>query len=176
MPRLPRFDLPGVPQHVMQRGHDRLPCFAGEVDYVGYRQELQEAALRHGCAIHAYVLMTNHVHLWVSPGGGGAVSRMMQMLGRRYVGGFNARYHRSGTLWEGRFKSCLVDSEQYLLRCYRYIELNPVRARMVEAPGSYPWSSYAVNAEGHADRLVTPHAAWLALDVDAASRRARYAA
>lgn len=92
--------------------------------------------------------MTNHVHLLLSPASEGAVSWMMPMLGRRYVGGFNARYHRSGTLWEGRFKSCLVDSDQYLLRCYRCIELNPVRARIVEAPGSYPWSSYAVNAEG----------------------------
>lgn len=175
MPRLPRLDLPGIPQHVVQRGHDRLPCFAAEVDYMRYRQELLDAAPRHGCAIHAYVLMTNHVHLLVSPATEGAVSRMMQMLGRRYVGGFNARYRRSGTLWEGRFKSCLVDSEDYLLRCYRYIELNPVRARMVEAPGQYPWSSYAANALGRPDHLVTPHPAWLALDHEPDVRRARYA-
>lgn len=175
MPRLPRLDLPGIPQHVVQRGHDRLPCFVAEVDYMRYRQELLDAAPRHGCAIHAYVLMTNHVHLLVSPATEGAVSRMMQMLGRRYVGGFNARYRRSGTLWEGRFKSCLVDSEDYLLRCYRYIELNPVRARMVEAPGQYPWSSYAANALGRTDHLVTPHPAWLALDPEPGVRRVRYA-
>lgn len=143
MPRLPRFDIVGVPQHIVQRGHDRLPCFAAEHDHVRYLQELREAALRHACDVHAYVLMTNHVHLLATPRAVGAVSRMMQMLGRRYVGCFNACYRRSGTLWEGRYKSCLIDSEDYLLRCYRYIELNPVRARMVAAPDIPPFLPWA---------------------------------
>ena len=119
MPRQPRLDLAGVPQHVVQRGHDRQACFFAEEDYRCYLTGLRQAAARYGCAIHAYVLMTNHVHLLVTPDAVGAVSRMMQWLGRHYVGHVNARYRRTGTLWEGRFKSCLVDSERYVLRCYR---------------------------------------------------------
>lgn len=176
MARLPRLDVPGIPQHVVQRGNDRLPCFAAEEDYVRYLQELREASWKHGCAIHAYVLMTNHVHLLVTPHAPRAVSRMMQMLGRRYVGCFNARYRRSGTLWEGRFKSCLVDTEDYLLRCYRYIELNPVRARMVAMAGDYRWSSYRHNAQGVADALVVAHASFVALGSDPETRQSAYAA
>src|SRR5207342_769567 len=131
MARLPRLDLPGIPQHIVQRGNDRQPCFADNADYLRYRQELGEAAFKHGCALHAYVLMTNHVHLLVTPAEPGAASRMTQAIGRRYVASFNARYRRTGTLWEGRFKSALVDSEHYVLACYRYIELNPVRAAIV---------------------------------------------
>lgn len=137
MARLPRFDVPGVAQHVVQRGNDRLPCFAADLDYVRYLQDLRDVARENRCAIHAYVLMTNHVHLLVTPTTAGAVGRMMQALGRRYVSYFNGQYHRTGTLWEGRYKSCLVDSEDYVLRCYRYIELNPLRARMVESPAAY---------------------------------------
>lgn len=174
MPRLPRFDLPGIPQHVVQRGHDRLPCFAGEVDFTRYLFELKEAAYKHGCAIHAYVLMTNHVHLLVTPAEAGAISRMMQMLGRRYVGSFNARYSRSGSLWEGRYKSCVVDSEDYVLRCYRYIDLNPVRARMVASPETYRWSSYGHNGLGAPDALLRPHAAYLALGWEEKVRQQAY--
>jgi REP element-mobilizing transposase RayT len=141
MARLPRLDLPGIPQHIVQRGNDRQACFADAADYLRYRQELGEAALRYGCALHAYVLMTNHVHLLTTPHEPGGVSRMMQAIGRRYVGGFNARYRRTGTLWEGRFKSALVDSEHYALACYRYIELNPVRAGIVTSPRDYRWST-----------------------------------
>ena len=112
MARLPRLDVPGIPQHVVQRGNDRQPCFAVDDDYQQYRQELGEAARRFGCAVHAYVLMTNHVHILVTPPERGAVSRMMQAIGRRYVAGFNARYQRTGTLWEGRFKAGLVDRRQ----------------------------------------------------------------
>lgn len=176
MPRLPRFDLPGVPQHIVQRGHDRLPCFADEGDYARYLQELGDASRKHGCAIHAYVLMTNHVHLLVTPVEGGAISRMMQMLGRRYVGFFNARYGRSGTLWEGRYKSCLVDSEDYALRCYRYIDLNPVRARIVASPEAYRWSSYGYNGLGLPDGLLEPHEAYRTLGGDGATRQRVYAA
>lgn len=148
MPRLPRIDLPGIPRHVIQRGNDRQPCFFQEVDYVRYLGDLKELSIRSGCVIHAYVLMTNHVHLLLTPSQVGQVSTLMQALVRRYVRYVNDRYGRTGTLWERRYKSCLVDSETYLLSCYRHIELNPVRAAMVTAPGDYRWSSFRSNAEG----------------------------
>jgi putative transposase len=163
MPRLPRFDVPGMAQHIVQRGNDRLPCFAAELDYIRYLQDLRDVACENEVAIHAYVLMTNHVHLLATPSKQGDVGRMMQALGRRYVAYFNGRYRRTGTLWEGRYKSCLVDSEEYVLRCYRYIELNPLRAKMVFAPRDYCWSSYRHNAEGFSNLLITPHAAYLGL-------------
>lgn len=175
MARQPRLDLPGVPQHVVQRGVDRQPCFARDDDYLQYRQELGEAALKHDCALHAYVLMTNHVHLLVTPAAPGGVSRMMQAIGRRYVACFNARYRRTGTLWEGRFKSALVDSDEYVLACYRYIELNPVRAAMVAQAQDYRWSSYACNALGHHEARVTPHPAWLGLGPTDGARRQAHA-
>jgi putative transposase len=131
MPRSPRLDLPGVAQHVVQRGNDRQPCFFTADDYLRYLRDLNEIARREGCAIHAYVPMTNHVHLLVTPPGTGRVSRMMQALGRRYVRYVNQTYHRTGTLWEGRYKACLVASDAHLLQCHRYIELNPLRAAMV---------------------------------------------
>ena len=176
MPRPSRLDLPGVPQHVVQRGNDRQPCFFAEGDYLRYRTELRELALREGCAIHAYVLMTNHVHLLLTPMTAGAVARLMQSLGRRYVRYINDRYHRTGTLWEGRYKSCLVDDGHYLLRCHRYIELNPLRAAMVTDPGDYRWSSHRRNADGAHDPLVSPHSAYLALSHDPAQRQAIYRA
>ena len=176
MPRLPRIDLAGIPQHVVQRGNDRQPCFFTDVDRVRYLDELRELTLRSGCAVHAYVLMTNHVHLLLTPTEKGQVGRLMQSLGRRYVRFINLRHGRTGTLWEGRYKSCLVDSGSDLLRCYRYIELNPVRARMVATPGEYPWSSYRSNATGHPDLLLTPHPAWLALGSTSAQRASAYAA
>ena len=176
MARQPRLDLPGVPQHVVQRGNNRQPCFLADEDYTAYRQDLTDAA-RHGrCAIHAYVLMTNHVHLLVTGTEAGSVSRMMQRLGRRYVACFNARYRRTGTLWEGRFKASLVDTRRYLLTCCRYIELNPVRAAMVADPADYRWSSFHCNALGQPDPLITPHAAYLALAATSDARRAAYCA
>jgi len=128
MPRRQRLDLAGVAQHVIQRGKDRQPCFFRPIDYVRYQQDLREAAVAAGVSIHAYVLMTNHVHLLVTGRQVGAVARMMQPVGRRYVRFVNDALGRTGTLWEGRFKSSLVDSERYLLACYRYIEFNPLRA------------------------------------------------
>ena len=128
MARQPRFDLPGIPQHVVQRGNNRLPCFLDDGDRQRYRQLLFEGLQRTRCDLHAWVLMDNHVHLLLTPSAAGAVAQLMQALGRTYVGWFNARHARTGTLWEGRYKSCLVDSTSYVLRCYRYIELNPVRA------------------------------------------------
>jgi len=174
MARLPRLDLPGIPQHVVQRGNDRQACFADGADFARYRQELREASLKHGCAIHAYVLMTNHVHLLLTPAERGATSRMMQAIGRRYVGAFNARYRRTGTLWEGRFKAALVDSTRYLLTCHRYIELNPVRAGMVATPQGYRWSSHAHNAMGQHDPGIVPHEAYLALGRDECTRQHAY--
>lgn len=120
MPRQRRLDLADIPQHVIQRGNDRRACFFTDVDYVRYLDELREITVREGCAVHAYVLMTNHVHLLMTPTEVGQVARVMQALGRRYVRFVNDRYHRTGTLWEGRYKACLVDSETYLLSCYRY--------------------------------------------------------
>jgi putative transposase len=163
MPRPPRLDLAGIPQHLVQRGVDRRPCFVLEIHYLEYLRHLLEQAERHRCQVHAYVLMCNHAHLLVTPSEPGGVGRMMQSLGRRYVGFFNFMMERTGTLWEGRFKSCLVDNESYLLRCYRYIELNPVRARIVEDPGSFRWSSFRCNGMGQADPLITPHPAYQSL-------------
>ena len=176
MARQPRLDVPGIPRHVVQRGNDRQICFAAGADYLRYLQELREASSRHDCAVHAYVLMTNHVHLLVTPATTGAISRMMQAVGRRYVGSFNARYRRTGTLWEGRFKAALVDTDRYLLTCYRYIELNPVRAQMTTDPADYPWSSYHHNALGQATPLITPHEQYTLLATTPAARQAAYRA
>lgn len=174
MARIPRIDLPGIAQHIVQRGNDRHACFADDADYLHYRQELGEAALKHDCTLHAYVLMTNHVHLLVTPRLPGASSRMMQAIGRRYVGCFNARYRRTGTLWEGRFKSALVESERYVLACYRYIELNPVRAGMTTTALDYRWSSHGHNAGGTQDPRIHPHPAYLALGATATQRQEAY--
>jgi len=154
---LPRFILPGQPQHVIQRGNNRQNIFRAKGDYQFYLDMLLKAAQKHQCDIHAYVLMTNHVHLLVTPHTEIGIGKMMQMLGRYYVQYFNNRYHRTGTLWEGRYKATLVDTERYLLTCMRYIELNPVRAKdLVKHPSEYLWSSYMCNAQGQFDRLVIP--------------------
>ena len=174
MARRPRLDIPGIAQHVVQRGNDRKPCFFRESDYLCYLQALHELSVREHCAVHAYVLMTNHVHLLVTPDAQGQVSRLMQSLGRRYVRYVNDRYHRTGTLWEGRYKASLVDSDSYLLCCYRYIELNPVRAQMVAEPRDYRWSSYGANAFGARDPAIRAHPTYLALGDDAVTRRAAY--
>jgi putative transposase len=163
MPRAPRLDLAGIPQHVVQRGVDRRPCFVLEIHYLEYLRHLRERANDVGCEVHAYVLMCNHVHLLVTPLETGGVGHLMQSLGRRYVGFFNLTMARTGTLWEGRFKSCLVDSEAYVLRCYRYIELNPVRAGIVQHPGAFRWSSFGHNGNGRVDPLITTHSAYATL-------------
>ena len=174
MPRPRRLDLPGIPQHVIQRGNDRQPCFFANADYLRYLTALRELAPRQGCAVHAYVLMTNHVHLLLTPASSGALARLMQSLGRRYVRYINDRYERTGTLWEGRYKACLVDSGRYLLHCHRYIELNPLRAAMVADPADYRWSSHRHNAHGMPDPLLTPHPEYLALGGDPDERRRVY--
>lgn len=163
MARMPRFNLPGHPQHVVQRGNNKSPCFISEDDFRFYLECLVEASARYDCAVHAYCLMTNHVHLLVTPGQNDSLSRMMQHIGRRYVQCFNYAYERSGTLWEGRYKASLVQEGAYLLNCYRYIELNPVRARMVREPAKYAWSSYHHNALAKPNETITPHANYLSL-------------
>ena len=174
MARKPRFNLPGIPQHVIQRGNNRDPCVLGEQDHQRYLADLHEALTRNDCRLHAYVLMTNHVHLLVTPMADHGVSHLMQDVGRKYVRYVNHTYGRSGTLWEGRFKASLVDSEAYLLVCMRYIELNPVRAAMVEHPGAYRWSSYGQNAYGRSDRLLSSHPLYTALGLDAPRRQEAY--
>ena len=176
MARLPRLCLPGIPQHIIQRGTNRQACFASEEDFAAYAYWLEEAARKHGVAIHAWVFMTNHVHLLVTPDTPRGVSAMMQTLGRHYVRYFNGTYRRTGTLWEGRFKSCVVDAQEYLLVCQRYIELNPVRAGMVASPEDYIWSSFKANGLGKDMKLWTPHRCYLELGMDTAERAAAYRA
>jgi len=174
MARLPRYLVPGQPQHIIQRGNNRSVIFVAEEDYRFYLECLAEAAKREGCDIHAYVLMTNHVHLLVTPHHKESIARMLQSVGRRYVQYFNQTYQRTGTLWEGRYKATLIDSEAYLLTCYRYIELNPVRAGMVAQPRDYLWSSYRCHADGEPDARLTEHALYRALGGDGVARQAAY--
>lgn len=174
MARLPRFVIPGQPQHVIVRGNNRSEIFCADADYQFYLEKLQLAIDKHDCEIHAYVLMTNHVHLLITPQTEDGLSKVMQMLGRYYVQYYNYTYQRTGTLWEGRYKATLIDSEAYLLTCMRYIELNPVRAGMVEHSSEYPWSSYRYNASGVANDLVTPHTEYMRLDKTPAARQAAY--
>jgi putative transposase len=174
MPRPRRVVLPSIPLHIIQRGNNRTPCFVSQNDYLVYLDMLRECAFDCGCALHAYVLMTNHVHLLLSPSEDDSVSTMMQRLGRRYVLYFNRRHGRTGTLWEGRFRSSLVQDERYLMICHRYIELNPVRACMVDAPSDYPWSSYRANALGQQDSLLTPHLLYTRLGSDSMTRQTAY--
>ena len=163
MPRKARFYLPGVPAHVIQRGNNRQPVFFADEDYQAYLNWLKAGSHVYGCAIHAYVLMTNHVHLLVTPGKEAAISGLMQYVGRYYVTYINDRYGRSGSLWEGRRKGCVIAQDDYLLACSRYIELTPVRAGMVAQPGAYRWSSYPGNTFGDHDDLLTKHELYVAL-------------
>lgn len=174
MARLPRVDLPGVPQHIVQRGNNRLPCFLDGADRARDRHLLSEALLASGCQLHAYVLMDNHVHLLATPSKAGATAVLMQKLGRQYVGQFNARHRRTGTLWEGRYKACLVDSDDHLLRCVRYIDFNPVRARMTDDPVAFAWSSCAALCGQREDPLLTLHPAQRGLGVTDAERAHAY--
>jgi putative transposase len=174
MPRKPRFYLPNMPVHVVQRGHSREAVFYEADDYTAYLAWLREGAQRYHCAIHAYVLMTNHVHVLATPADRDGLSRMMQYVGRRYVPYINNHYGTSGTLWEGRYKASLVQDDHYLLACMRYIELNPVRAKLVKYARAYRWSSYRANGGGRADPLITAHPHYLALAKTAALRREAY--
>lgn len=174
MARLPRFALPGQPQHVIVRGNNRSEIFCADADYQFYLEKLKLACDKHACDVHAYVLMTNHVHLLITPHEEQGLSKTLQMLGRYYVQYFNYSYRRTGTLWEGRYKATLIDSEAYLLTCMRYIELNPVRADMVKHPSEYPWSSYHYNAHGQPNDLVKPHPEYPRLGKTDEARQAAY--
>ena len=164
MARKTRMYIPGVPAHVVQRGNNRSACFFSDDDYQYYKTLLLQGMKRYGAELHAYCLMTNHVHLLLTPLAEDSISRVLQHVGRQYVQYINKTYKRSGTLWEGRHKGSLVDAENYLLTCYRYIELNPVAANMVTQPQDYQWSSYRANAWGKSDPLITPHEIYLSID------------
>jgi len=174
MSRLPRLVLVGQPHHVIIRGNNREPIFIADEDYQFYLDKLHDACVKHQCDLHAYVLMTNHVHLLITPYKEGVLAKLMQMVGRYYVQYFNNSYCRTGTLWEGRYKSTVVDSDNYALICYRYIELNPVRAGMVLHSADYPWSSYRFNALGEVNVNITEHPLYLSLAGTAELRMTQY--
>lgn len=174
MARLPRYVTPGQPQHVILRGNNRSEVFRVEADYRFLLEKLRLACEKHAAEVHAYVLMTNHLHLLITPQQEHSLAKTMQMLGRYYVQYYNYSYRRTGTLWEGRYKATLIDGETYLLTCMRYIELNPVRAGMVSHPSEYPWSSYHYNAQGRADELVTPQLEYRRLGKTKEERQAAY--
>ena len=171
-----RLFLPGVSQHVIQRGNNRCDIFRSPVDYEVFLDLLRDALTKHPLELHAYVLMTNHVHFMVTPDSARALPRVMQSLGCRYVRYFNDRYGRTGTLWEGRFRSFLISGDAYLLMCSRYIELNPVRAGMVTHPAEWPWSGYRTRAEGWPSALLQPDPGYLGLGTSPIQRQNRYCA
>lgn len=174
MPRQARLVLPDVALHVRQRGHNRNACFWHDTDRLVYLSLLSHLAKETACAVHAYVLMTNHVHLLLTPRDADSCARLMRNLGQRYVQYVNRRYERSGTLWEGRYRSCLVDSAEYVLGCHRYIELNPVRAGMVASPSAYRWSSHNANSGAMQNTLLSAHCEYRALSEDERARRVAY--
>jgi putative transposase len=176
MARHPRLIVPGVALHVYQRGNDRQECFREDCDRLVYLSGLGDYCKRWQCELHAYCLMTNHVHLMLTPAHEDAPALLMRDLGRLYVRYFNDRHSRTGSLWEGRFHSCLIDSARYALGCQRYIDLNPVRAGMVPSADAYPWSSYAGHSGARRDPLLTPHAEYLAISDDESGGSAAYAA
>jgi putative transposase len=171
VPRKPRFFLNGIPVHAVQRGHNQAAVFFDDLEYL---RCLKEAAEITGCMVHAYALMTNHIHLLLTPKSADSVGRMFQSLGRQYVRHINKTYRRRGTLWEGRYKCNVIQSDRYLLTCMRYIEMNPVRARMIRVPVEYRWSSFSFNALGEDNSIVSPHAEYLALGNSTSDRQAAY--
>ena len=175
MARLPRLTLAHQPHHVIQRGNNRQPIFASSADYQALLGLLEEAAKRFEVALHAYVLMSNHFHLLATPQTADGLPKMMQAVGRSYVRYFNDSQKRSGTLWEGRYKSTLIQTERYLLACMAYIDLNPVRAGLVGAPQDYLWSSHLHYLGARQDRLITPHSLYWELGNTPFAREAAYA-
>lgn len=174
VPRHPRLYAKDIPCHIVQRGNNRNACFYSAEDYGLYMNILNEALVKYGVKLHAFVLMTNHVHLLMTPADHEGISLVMQYIGRRYVRNINAIYGRTGTLWEGRHKASMIDSDDYLLTCMRYIELNPVRAYMVVYPVEYHWSSYRANAEGLDIQAVTHHAVYQCLGATDLARQQAY--
>ena len=174
MPRRPRTHLDGLPVHIVQRGHNREACFFTDEDRLAYLTWLGEALAANACQLHAYVLMTNHVHLLLTPDKATDIPKLLMSLGRHYVQYINKTYRRTGTLWDSRYKSSLIQAETYLLTCMRYIELNPVRAGMAEDPAHYRWSSYRRNGLGQDNLLITHHPTYLALDTSDTGRQLAY--
>ena len=174
MPRHARIAVAGIPWHIIQRGNNRTACFYTEADYHFFLSILCEQSLKSHCQVHAYVLMTNHFHLLITPRDRNSAANMMKHVGQRYAQYVNRTYRRTGTLWEGRFRSCLAQEQGYLLTCQRYIELNPVRANMVVDPAEYPWSSYRANALGEFNPVLTPHPDYLKLGDRTGDRRRHY--
>ena len=174
MARLPRLVIPNQPHHVIQRGNDRQLIFRDEADYGRFLAWLKEAARFYQVAIHAYVLMPNHIHLLVTPSDNVGLALVMQKVGRFYVPWFNHKYERTGGLFEGRFRTSLIDTERYFLACSRYIELNPVRANLVAAPLDYPWSSYAHHTGVRTDGIVTDHLLYWGMGNTPFQREAAY--
>lgn len=174
MPRQPRLFVPDVAAHVVQRASNGSACFRRDNDYILYLLHLRELSSRHKVKVHAYCLMTNHVHLLLSPEAAEGCQGMMKELGQCYAQYFNRTYGRTGPLWGRRYYSCIAESAQYVLACYRYIELNPVRAGLALHPAEYCWSSYRINAQGQDDRLISPHQEFLALGTEESTRRASY--
>jgi len=174
MPRQSRLILPQVAVHIIQRGNNKNACFRGDSDYLVYLLHLRDLSKKLDCGVHAYCLMTNHVHLLVTPSSREACVSLMRNLGQRYVQYFNRRHARTGTLWEGRFRSCVAESARYVLACYRYVELNPVRAGIASHPSDYPWSSHAVNVGMRSNAMVSPHPEFTALGSDTRTRQAAY--
>jgi putative transposase len=171
MARLPRFVLPEYPQHVIQRGNNGQRILFDEADYWFLWERLGAGADKFSCDVHAYVLMPNHFHLFITPHSENGLGKLMQYVGRYYVRYFNERYERTGTLWDGRYRATLVDPRSYANACARYIEENPVRAGLVKDAGSYDWSSHAAHATGRDDALVRPHAGYLSLGRSARARQ-----
>jgi REP-associated tyrosine transposase len=174
LPRRPRLSIAGIPWHIIHRGNNRESCFFAEDDYRYYLAVLKEQAHQYQCVIHVYALMPNHVHILLTPEKTDSASMMMKHVSQRYVQYINKKYHRSGTLWEGRFRSCLTQEEKYVIACYRYIELNPVRAGLVKDPSDYPWSSFRANALGETNALITPHKLYEGLGQNLEERQAAY--
>lgn len=174
MPRPSRICAPGIPLHIVQRGNNREKCFLERRDFLRYLGFLANSKKKYGARLHAYALMTNHVHLLITPNFENSASRLMQNVGSAYVQSFNRIHSRTGTLWEGRFRSFPISSEEYLLACYRYIELNPVQAGIVQSPDEYPWSSYRANALGAANKLLDPSESWLSLGQNTVMRCQTY--
>ncbi|HHH38327.1 MAG TPA: transposase [Sedimenticola sp.] len=173
MPRRARHYVPGLPYHIVQRGNNREACFIQPENYHFYLELWQDISQRYDVAVHAYCLMTNHIHFLCTPGRATAISQTMKVVGSRYAQYFNRKYQRTGTLWEGRHRASLVQSEKYFLTCSRYIELNPVRAGIVKRPEEYRWSSYGANAWGDSCWL-TPHHEYLMLGRDVEERTFAY--
>ena len=174
MPRKPRFYLPSVPVHLVQRGHCRDPIFFDRQDYVTYLHWVLVSSKKYNIAVHSFVLMTNHVHFLVTPRVGVDVSLFMQYIGRRYVPYINHKYGRSGSLWEGRYKASLVQVEDYFLKVMKYIELNPVRANMVDVPSHYRWSSFCHNSGMKQIKFIEHHPCYLSLGLNTAERVRSY--